>query len=136
MPGFVLIHPLAQGVLKLCRTSRVSSSHRSLHFCCSVSLVTKPLSFLLCRPFASTRTPRAEEGLEISPISLFDALDDKTRNRVALPASTCHYFFSFYLKRMQIDRKCKTDVLLTRIGDTAARVPSVACSNLFANLGG
>ena len=47
-------------------------------FCCSVSLATMPLSFLLCKLFASSGTGRAEEGLQISPMSMFDAFYDKT----------------------------------------------------------
>jgi hypothetical protein len=85
MPGLVVTHLLTQGVLKLCRTGRVSSSRRAPPpppppppHNCSISLATKPQSFLLCRLFAYPRTERAEQGLEISPISLFDALDDKT----------------------------------------------------------
>jgi len=108
-PGFVSTHLLAQWVLTLCR-SRVSSSRRAHLVCYSVSLVTKLLYFLLCRLFASPRKEREEEGLEISPISLFDALDDKTI--IELPFLHLHVITSSLFKWNE--RKCIGNVKLTR----------------------
>jgi len=134
-PGFVLTHLLAQGVTKLCRTGGVSSSHPPPPLPLLGFLSYEAPVVLLCRLFASPRTERAEDGLEISPISLFDALDDKTV--IELPFLHLHVIISHFKWN---ERKCIGNVKrmsdwLER-GRTAARVPSVACSILFANLGG
>jgi hypothetical protein len=75
------------GVIKLCRPDRISSTRHAL-VCCSVSLVTKSLSFLYV---GYSLLLGRKERRKLSSVSVFDAFEQKMV--IDLPSLNLHVVF-------------------------------------------